>query len=146
MLATLVPSKTAISCYVPNNWNKPNNGVRWKEKPKGGENKNTSYKRNEGELLGKMCIRDRCEVCSKSFTQSCGFAQHKLIHSGIKKYQCDVCLKSFTQSCDLARHKLIHSGIKKYQCDVCSKSFTQSGELSIHKLTHGCLLYTSRCV
>ena len=56
--------------------------------------------------------------------------------SGQKKYACNICRKTFNQSCHLKIHQLTHTGEKKYTCDVCGKTFSQSGNLKRHKLTH----------
>ena len=66
---------------------------------------------NSCSTSGNLEVSKALDLCSKSFTQQSGLSEHKLIHSGIKKYQCDLCSKSFTRSSTLLEHKSIHSSI-----------------------------------
>lgn len=63
-------------------------------------------------------------------------SQHKLIHSGERKYICKVCNKAFNRMSNLRVHERIHSGLKPYSCYICHKGFIQKHVLTTHLKTH----------
>ena len=60
-------------------------------------------------------------LAKKEFTRKEHLERHKLIHSGIKRYQCTICEKKITLKHELIKHNRIHFGKKPFGCDKCNK-------------------------
>lgn len=56
--------------------------------------------------------------------------------AGERPYRCNMCSRTFSDSSTLTKHCRIHSGEKPYQCDYCPLNFSQSGNLSRHLKLH----------
>ena len=56
--------------------------------------------------------------------------------TGFKPFQCNVCEKSFFQSCDLNKHQRIQTDEKPYQSKICKKTFSVNYSKAAHKRIH----------
>lgn len=81
-----------------------------------------------------------CEFpdCGKMFIHLSSYKKHQTFHSGNKDHQCNVCDKTFSQSCHLREHLKIHTNERKHICGVCKKAFRRPDTLRIHQKTHAC--------
>ncbi|XP_063911172.1 zinc finger protein 664-like [Zophobas morio] len=77
-----------------------------------------------------------CDTCGKALTSKNGLVQHKMVHSGEKRYVCHVCGKGFVRADALKVHVRVHTKKKPYKCSLCEKSFTQRTSLVIHMRVH----------
>lgn len=87
-------------------------------------------------------VRQHCEYCGKSYSQSGTLNRHRKIeHNKEKKevmrkktsHQCPQCLKMFANKSSWRRHQnAIHEAIR-HQCELCSKSYTLTTSLSNHR-------------
>ena len=76
--------------------------------------------------------------CHKSFTTKFSLQRHKIIHTGVKKFQCPHCGCRFRLPCDLKEHVYTHTKELPYICGVndCKKAFRHPSDLSIHRRKH----------
>lgn len=77
-----------------------------------------------------------CDLCPSTFQKKSCLTQHKLIHSGDKKFKCPVCEYKCARNSYLKIHLRIHTNQKPYVCSECGKGFVKSGDLSRHRLVH----------
>ncbi|XP_058838780.1 zinc finger protein 28 homolog [Topomyia yanbarensis] len=80
-----------------------------------------------------------CNQCEKSFRTATKLRIHvNCVHLKVRKYTCDVCNRKFLDSGNLRNHKVIHSGERKYVCNYegCNKTFALPGTLTVHKKSH----------
>lgn len=84
----------------------------------------------------RITVKQRCPICSETFSQQGNLKVHHNRHKGIRPYGCDQCDKRFTQKANLTAHRDTHSGIKRFQCllDGCGKRFGQRGNMKVSLL------------
>lgn len=96
----------------------------------------------------------RCTICQKRFLTGSVYYQHRLTHSGDRRYGCGECGKRFYRADALKNHEvsrqtslvgfsgfqtltnsfiqLIHTGLKPFTCSICEKTFRQRGDRDKH--------------
>lgn len=58
---------------------------------------------------------------------------HKVSHTGIKKYKCDLCGRAFGTNEALSRHKARHPGLLNLvHCPICNRRFRSEKGLQAH--------------
>ncbi len=63
-----------------------------------------------------------CNICSKTFTQTCNLWRHKQSVYYKLDHECDICGKIVTQACVVKKHKRnVHDKLRPHKCDICSK-------------------------
>ncbi|XP_052744422.1 zinc finger protein 501 isoform X2 [Bicyclus anynana] len=76
-------------------------------------------------------VRYKCKECDRGFVTCSSYNVHLKRHKGQRDYLCE-CGKTFYTSSALKQHKVVHTGVKKYQCLVCERKFSQTSHLSRH--------------
>ncbi|XP_023019592.2 uncharacterized protein [Leptinotarsa decemlineata] len=87
-------------------------------------------KRNYTERRVRLNIS--CETCGKHFRSRSGYANHQLIHKGLKRFLCYMCGKRFITNATLSIHMQTHSDEKPFECEQCGKCFRQKYSLHRH--------------
>lgn len=77
-----------------------------------------------------------CLQCHKHFTRHSHLLIHMRIHNNDKPYICEICSRAFIKSSDLIRHRRIHSDVRNYKCSICPKSFKRSTDVLTHMRSH----------
>lgn len=77
-----------------------------------------------------------CLQCDKHFTRHSHLMIHMRIHNNDKPYICEVCSRAFVKSSDLIRHRRIHSDARNYKCTICPKRFKRSTDVVTHLRSH----------
>ncbi|XP_060525089.1 zinc finger protein 624-like [Cylas formicarius] len=94
----------------------------------------------------------KCDLCPKVFASRSGFANHLLIHQGVKiqykkrtkkegevklkNYLCNYCAKSFHTKVQLDGHIRGHTGERPFSCSFCGKYFKTKAALKTHEQNH----------
>lgn len=76
----------------------------------------------------------QCAHCLKYFSKRFALSKHiKYIHlTTLKYFPCDICGKTFKQSCTLKGHKLVHTNKRPFECLQCGKCFKRRSTLNVH--------------
>lgn len=77
-----------------------------------------------------------CLQCDKHFTRHSHLLIHMRIHNNDKPYICEICSRAFVKSSDLIRHRRIHSDARNYKCTLCPKRFKRSTDVVTHMRSH----------
>lgn len=59
-----------------------------------------------------------CHVCGKKFRHKQGLNQHKVTHTGEKRFKCDVCGKAFALRNNFKRHLVKHINLSDIGIDM----------------------------
>ncbi|XP_030753080.1 zinc finger protein 84-like isoform X2 [Sitophilus oryzae] len=95
----------------------------------------------------------KCDLCPKVFASRSGFANHQLIHQGVKiqyrkrikeketgpklkNFLCNYCAKSFRTKIQLDGHIRGHTGERPFNCSYCHKFFKTKAALKTHEMNH----------
>ncbi|KAF7283829.1 hypothetical protein GWI33_022868 [Rhynchophorus ferrugineus] len=94
----------------------------------------------------------KCDLCPKVFASRSGFANHQLIHQGVKiqykkrikkdegpklkNFLCNYCAKSFRTKVQLDDHIRGHTGERPFNCTYCHKCFKTKAALKTHEMNH----------
>ena len=84
----------------------------------------------------KFDSSSKCYILGVTYTQTCNFGIHSLMHRGEKPHQCGMCSKTFNKAHLLKRHLLQHNAEKRFKCTVCGKAFVQPSNLRNHIIIH----------
>ncbi|XP_037774668.1 zinc finger protein 778-like [Penaeus monodon] len=86
------------------------------------------HERNEKDLC--ILIQDSTDiddVCYKKIHP---------INFNDKPYRCQICNKTFTDTCSISRHMKAHTKTKPYNRKICNKTFSGKGHLMDHIRVH----------
>ncbi|KAH1028475.1 hypothetical protein HUJ05_001830 [Dendroctonus ponderosae] len=105
-----------------------------------------------GYMENRVRLNLKCELCPKVFASRSGFANHQLIHQGVKiqykkrpkkedtlklkNYLCNYCAKSFRTKVQLEGHIRGHTGERPFACSFCHKFFKTKAALKTHEMNH----------
>ncbi|CAH1131408.1 unnamed protein product [Ceutorhynchus assimilis] len=106
-----------------------------------------------GYMENRVRLHLKCELCPKVFASRSGFANHKLIHQGVKihykkrpkredngpkekNFLCNYCAKSFRTKVQLDGHIRGHTGERPFACAYCHKFFKTKAALKTHEMNH----------
>ncbi|XP_066150995.1 oocyte zinc finger protein XlCOF22-like [Euwallacea fornicatus] len=106
-----------------------------------------------GYMENRVRLNLKCELCPKVFASRSGFANHQLIHQGVKiqykkrpkkeetgpklkNYLCNYCAKSFRTKVQLDGHIRGHTGERPFACSFCHKFFKTKAALKTHEMNH----------
>ncbi|KAL1509494.1 hypothetical protein ABEB36_004215 [Hypothenemus hampei] len=105
-----------------------------------------------GYMENRVRLNLKCELCPKVFASRSGFANHQLIHQGVKiqykkrpkkedapklkNYLCNYCAKSFRTKVQLDGHIRGHTGERPFACSFCHKLFKTKAALKTHEMNH----------
>ena len=119
----------------------------------------------EFELSVKTVVVDgktmyKCNKCSKSFSKSCTFAKHAMIHAKLYPYRCGICNMKYRDMRVLLRHLDWHgenvdcpckkcekiekeerkglegNKVCRFKCDICGKAFVSAEVCKVHVNMH----------
>ncbi|XP_026500167.2 zinc finger protein 558-like [Vanessa tameamea] len=76
-------------------------------------------------------VKYTCPECQRGFVTYSSYTVHVKRHRGQRDYRCD-CGKTFYTSSALKQHRVVHSGLKRYQCKLCERRFAQPSHLTRH--------------
>lgn len=89
------------------------------------------------EALQEVNSRLKCEICQKQFASTKSLKNHKMTHTGEKKYQCPHCPWKFYLAWKLKKHmSKAHESetpVNKFSCDMCLKDFFKEEALQNHQ-------------
>lgn len=79
----------------------------------------------------------KCEKCGAEYKTLEPFKRHQENQCGtIKPHKCDECEMAFYTKYNLKQHKITHSGERRFCCSYCGKNFLQKGRLVEHERSH----------
>ncbi|XP_037774672.1 zinc finger protein 383-like, partial [Penaeus monodon] len=64
----------------------------------------------------------RCQICNKTFTDTCSISRHMKAHTKKKPYNRKICNKTFSGRGHLLDHIRVHTEEKPYNCKICNKT------------------------
>ncbi|CAG7821990.1 unnamed protein product, partial [Allacma fusca] len=74
-----------------------------------------------------------CEFCGRGFKLRGNLEQHRVIHTGERRFKCPECPMDFKTPHGKKLHiRYAHTGERPYTCDVCGKGFVSSTKLNNH--------------
>lgn len=84
----------------------------------------------------------KCEICTKTFTQSNNFKEHVLLHQDKNQFYCEKCGCGFRHRSHFNIHLKRHDDtkaqpcLKKFNCCFCEKKLNTSYQKMEHERTH----------